>query len=96
MQRFGWERTPLAASAEAEVGRTGHVSRSRPLDGLRRALAGGGPVLDKPVRRRVQAAIDGLSEQPRPPGVLALQGLRRAYRLRVGDYRVIYTVDDGR
>jgi mRNA interferase RelE/StbE len=52
--------------------------------------------LDKPVRRRVQAAIDGLSEQPRPPGVLALQGLRRAYRLRVGDYRVIYTVDDGR
>ncbi|HEX6402290.1 MAG TPA: type II toxin-antitoxin system RelE/ParE family toxin [Pseudonocardiaceae bacterium] len=62
---------------------------------MRRALAGGGPVLDKPVRRRVQAAIDGLSEQPRPPGVLALQGLRRAYRLRVGDYRVIYTVDDG-
>jgi mRNA interferase RelE/StbE len=52
--------------------------------------------LDKPVRRRVQAAIDGLSEQPRPPGVLALQGLRRAYRLRVGDYRMIYTVDDGR
>jgi mRNA interferase RelE/StbE len=52
--------------------------------------------LDKPVRRRVQAAIDGLSEQPRPPGVLALRGLRRAYRLRVGDYRVIYTVDDGR
>ena len=52
--------------------------------------------LDKPVRRRVQAAIDGLSEQPRPPGVLALQGFQRAYRLRVGDYRVIYTVDDGR
>jgi mRNA interferase RelE/StbE len=52
--------------------------------------------LDKRVRRRVQAAIDGLSEQPRQPGVLALRGLRRAYRLRVGDYRVIYTVDDGR
>ncbi|MDQ2882185.1 MAG: type II toxin-antitoxin system RelE/ParE family toxin [Actinomycetota bacterium] len=52
--------------------------------------------LDKPVRHRVQAAIDGLSEQPRPPGVLALQGLRRAYRLRVGNYRVIYTVDDSR
>ncbi|MGH3981354.1 MAG: type II toxin-antitoxin system RelE family toxin [Pseudonocardiaceae bacterium] len=52
--------------------------------------------LDKPVRRRVQAAIDGLTEQPRPPGMIALQGLRRAYRLRVGDYRVIYTVDDSR
>lgn len=52
--------------------------------------------LDKPVRRRVQAAIDALGEQPRPPGVVALQGLRGAYRIRVGDYRVIYTVDDGR
>jgi mRNA interferase RelE/StbE len=52
--------------------------------------------LDKSIRRRVQAAIDRLSEQPRPPGVLALQGIRHAYRLRVGNYRVIYTVDDGR
>lgn len=52
--------------------------------------------LDKPVRRRVQSAIDGLGERPRPPGVIALQGLRGAYRLRVGDYRVIYTVEDDR
>lgn len=52
--------------------------------------------LDKPVRRQVQAAIDGLSTQPRPPGVLALQSFRRAYRLRVGDYRANYKVDDGR
>lgn len=52
--------------------------------------------LDKPIRRRVQAAIDALCAQPRPPGVIALQRLRGAYRIRVGDYRVIYTVDDGR
>lgn len=52
--------------------------------------------LDKPVRRRVQSAIDGLSERPRPPGVIALQGLRGAYRLRVGNYRVVYTVEDSR
>jgi mRNA interferase RelE/StbE len=52
--------------------------------------------LDKPVRRRVQVAIDGLGENPRPSGVIALQGLRGAYRLRVGNYRVIYTVDDNR
>lgn len=50
--------------------------------------------LDKPIRRRVQAAIDRLGEQPRPPGVIALQGLRGAYRLRVGHYRVVYTVED--
>lgn len=52
--------------------------------------------LDKPVRRRVQAAIDALGAQPRPSGVIALQSLRCAYRIRVGDYRVIYTIDDGR
>ena len=65
-----------------------HVEIAR--DALR-ALA----KLDKPVRRRVQAAIDALGAQPRPPGVIALQGLRGAYRIGVGDYRVIYTVDDG-
>lgn len=53
--------------------------------------------LDKPVRRRVQAAIEALGEQqPRPHGVIALQGLPGAYRIRVGDYRVIYTIDAGR
>ncbi len=66
-----------------------HVEITR--DALR-ALA----KLDKPVRRRAQAAIYALAAQPRPPGVIALQGLRGAYRIRVGDYRVIYTVDDGR
>jgi mRNA interferase RelE/StbE len=52
--------------------------------------------LDKSVRRRVQAAIDGLGECPRPSSVIALQGHRGAYRLRVSNYRVIYTVDDDR
>lgn len=52
--------------------------------------------LDKPVRRRVQAAIEALAEQPRPHGVIALHELPGAYRIRVGDYRVIYTIDDGR
>lgn len=52
--------------------------------------------LDKPIRRRVQAAIDRLGEQPRPPGVIALHGLRGAYRLRVGNHRVVYTVEDHR
>lgn len=52
--------------------------------------------LDKPVRRRVQAAIEALGEQPRPHGAVALHELPGAYRIRVGDYRVIYTIDDGR
>lgn len=52
--------------------------------------------LDKPVRRRIQTAIDRLGETPRPANMTALRGLRGGYRIRVGDYRVVYTVDDGR
>ena len=52
--------------------------------------------LDKPIRRRVQQAIDKLGQDPRPAGARALQGLKGAYRIRVGDYRVVYTIDDGR
>jgi len=52
--------------------------------------------LDKPIRRRVQAAIDQLGAEPRPYGARALQGLKGAYRVRVGDYRIVYTIDDGR
>lgn len=50
--------------------------------------------LDKPVRRRVQAAIDELQHEPRPAGMIALQGQKGVYRIRVGDYRVLYTIRD--
>jgi mRNA interferase RelE/StbE len=50
--------------------------------------------LDKPIRRRVQSAIDELQADPRPHGAIALQGLSGAYRIRIGDYRVIYTIND--
>lgn len=50
--------------------------------------------LDKPIRRRIQTAIDRLKTDPRPNGTIALQGLPGAYRIRVGDYRVIYAVED--
>lgn len=49
--------------------------------------------LDPQVRRRVQGAIALLAQQPRPPGARALQG-RPALRVRVGDYRIIYTIED--
>jgi mRNA interferase RelE/StbE len=52
--------------------------------------------LDKPIRRRLQTAIDRLTEDPRPSGVTALKGLSDYLRIRVGDYRVIYRVEDGR
>jgi mRNA interferase RelE/StbE len=52
--------------------------------------------LDRLVRRRVAARIDKLSSDPRPPGVTRLQATARLplYRVRVGDYRIIYLVED--
>lgn len=49
--------------------------------------------LDPPVRRRIQGAIALLATDPRPPAARRLQG-RDALRIRVGDYRIIYTVED--
>lgn len=49
--------------------------------------------LDPPIARRVQGAIALLAQDPRPPGARALKG-RPGLRVRVGDYRVIYTVQD--
>ncbi len=49
--------------------------------------------LDPQIRRRVQGAIALLAQEPRPPGARALKG-RAGLRVRVGDYRIIYTVAD--
>lgn len=45
-------------------------------------------------RDRIRGAIALLAHDPRPPGARALQG-RPGLRVRVGDYRIVYTVDDG-
>lgn len=50
--------------------------------------------IDKTQRRRIQAAIDRLADNPRPPGARALRGRSGELRIRVGDYRVIYDVYD--
>lgn len=50
--------------------------------------------LDAPTRTRIGAAIDGLAENPRPPGVKKLSGSKNLWRIRVGDYRVVYQIHD--
>jgi mRNA interferase RelE/StbE len=47
-------------------------------------------------RNQVAVAIDGLSEEPRPDGAKLLSGTsgERIWRLAVGDYRVLYQVED--
>ena len=46
------------------------------------------------LQERITAVIDGLVHDPRPPGAVKLAG-RDDYRIRVGDYRIVYAVDDG-
>lgn len=45
-------------------------------------------------RKRIKTRIDALAENPPPHGAKALQGGEGYLRLRVGDYRIIYTVLD--
>ncbi|MGI9080187.1 MAG: type II toxin-antitoxin system RelE family toxin [Acidimicrobiales bacterium] len=49
--------------------------------------------LDPSVQPRIQGAIALLGQDPRPPAARALRG-RPGFRVCVGDYRVIYTVND--
>lgn len=58
--------------------------------------------LDRPDRLRIKEAIDSLAQEPRPQGK-KLKALRppvqialfvAQYRIRVGDYRVLYDIDD--
>lgn len=48
-----------------------------------------------PIRlaRRIWEKLFGLEEEPRPPGSWKLEG-SDGYRIRVGDHRVVYVIDD--
>ena len=43
---------------------------------------------------RLRDAVGGLADEPRPQGVRKIKGAERAYRIRVGSYRVVYEVYD--
>lgn len=45
---------------------------------------------------RVLRTIRGLADEPRPRGCRKLRGYDDIFRIRVGTYRVIYSVDEGR
>lgn len=57
-----------------------------------KSLAG----LPRREQQRIRAAIDLLADNPRPPGSVAMTGVSHAYRVRVGDYRIVYEVFDDR
>ena len=50
--------------------------------------------LPKEVLDRVSRKINSLADNPRPPGVEKLSGSEDSYRVRVGDYRILYGIRD--
>lgn len=61
---------------------------------LRPAAARALRKLDRDIGLRIQGAIALLAQDPRPPTARALRARPGVLRVRVGDYRIIYTVDD--
>jgi len=50
--------------------------------------------LEPSVFKRIIEKLRALSKEPRPPGCLKLTG-EDGYRVRIGDYRLLYRIDDG-
>lgn len=50
--------------------------------------------LDKTTQARLKPKIKTLSENPRQHGAIKLQGFDNMYRIRIGDYRIIYEIHD--
>ena len=50
--------------------------------------------LAEDIRQRLLPKIDALADDPRPMGVQKLQGGENRYRIRAGDYRIVYEIRD--
>jgi len=49
---------------------------------------------DLAIRQRVNDALPALEDEPRPHAVVKLSGTVNEWRIRMGDYRIIYEIDD--
>ena len=52
-------------------------------------------IRDREVRQRMASAIESLADNPRPPRAQRLRGAGEVWRIRVGDWRICYTVEAG-
>lgn len=52
-------------------------------------------VRDRVLKTRLMRAIFALGDTPRPPGCVKMVGRPDEWRARVGDWRIVYRVDDG-
>ena len=48
------------------------------------------------VQRRIVVEMTALGVDPRPAGVVKLAGVENLWRIRVGDYRIVYEIEDAR
>lgn len=53
-------------------------------------------IKDRVLKARLMRAIYELGDDPRPSGCLRLVGETDQWRVRVGDWRVVYVIEDGR
>lgn len=53
-------------------------------------------VKDRVLKARLMRAIHDLGDDPRPPGCLKLVGEADQWRVRVGDWRIVYRIEGGR
>ena len=51
-------------------------------------------LIDRSIIPKILTCIELLAQNPRPPGVRKIQGSKNSFRIRVGDYRVIYEIRD--
>lgn len=51
---------------------------------------------DENLRNRIEDKLEALVVIPRPDGVVKMKGHNARYRIRIGDYRVIYDINDGK
>ena len=49
---------------------------------------------DAPIQQQIIRKLRELEQDPRPTGCKRLQGKKDLYRIRSGDYRIIYTIKD--
>ena len=52
--------------------------------------------LDRTIAGRILKRIEALRLEPRPSGCKKLEGTDDLWRIRIGDWRVVYSVDDAR
>ncbi|MBS9532896.1 type II toxin-antitoxin system RelE/ParE family toxin [Mycobacterium sp. M1] len=64
--------------------------RVRRTRGVERAIDS----IEKRDRLRIEAVIALLAENPRPPKALKMTGYRNRWRVRAGDYRILYEIND--